>query len=157
MSDVERILERLRSLGVDLSLEAGQLRLEGPKDALTADLRETLRALKPQLVEHLQSAGAAEPSAPPPARAAGGREPTTPAEHAVAAIWSEVLELERIPVDGNFFDLGGYSQLGATIVERVRDELGFEMSIRELFLYPTVAALAAHVDGAAATAEDARR
>src|SRR5690606_14633863 len=49
--------------------------------------------------------------------------PDTPTERALAAIWSELLEVEGVGVDDDFFDLGGHSLLATQVVARLRQEL----------------------------------
>ena len=65
--------------------------------------------------------------------------PRTPEEDRLAAIWCEVLRLERIGINDNFFELGGHSLLAAQVVARVRAELKIETSVRWLFESPTIA------------------
>jgi amino acid adenylation domain-containing protein len=65
--------------------------------------------------------------------------PRTSAEERLAAIWAEVLQLERVGVNDNFFELGGHSLLAAQVVARVRAEFKIETSLRILFESPTVA------------------
>jgi amino acid adenylation domain-containing protein len=71
--------------------------------------------------------------------------PRTDLEHAIGALWQQVLDLDRVGVDDNFFDLGGHSLLMVRLQARLQDVLGLQVSIVELFQYPTVAALAAFV------------
>ncbi|MGW0283769.1 amino acid adenylation domain-containing protein [Streptomyces sp. NPDC003236] len=94
------------------------------------------------------------PAPEPRASGAGGPAPRTPVERAVAAAWSQVLGTEVAGVDDNFFELGGHSLLATQVTSRLRDALGVEVPVRELFAAPTVAGLAAAVselagDGAA--------
>ena len=51
----------------------------------------------------------------------------------VAGIWGEVLEVEGVGVEENFFELGGHSLLATQMVSRVREVMGVEVGLRELF------------------------
>ena len=72
--------------------------------------------------------------------------PETPTESAVAAIWSEVLEVERVGADDDFFDLGGHSLKATRIFSRVSARLGVELPVGVIFDRPTVRGMAAAVD-----------
>ncbi len=67
--------------------------------------------------------------------------PRTPMERDLAAIWAEVLALDRVGVEDNFFDLGGHSLGAARIVSRVGAAFHVELPVRALFDRPTVAAM----------------
>jgi amino acid adenylation domain-containing protein len=75
-------------------------------------------------------------------------EPRTPSEGVVAQIWAEVLKLERVGAEDNFFDLGGHSLLLTQVVSRMRKAFRRELPIRWLFESPTVTRLAARMDAA---------
>jgi len=77
---------------------------------------------------------------------AEGVAPRTETEVALAAVWAEVLRVDRVYGDDAFFDLGGQSLLAAQVTARVRDRLGVELPLRRVFEEPTLAALAAAVD-----------
>ncbi|MFL6286496.1 MAG: amino acid adenylation domain-containing protein, partial [Pyrinomonadaceae bacterium] len=78
-------------------------------------------------------------------------EPRDAVEVALCAAWAEVLKVERVGVEDNFFDLGGHSLLATQVVSRVRQLMGVEMPLRLMFEEPTVAALARHVAAAKGT------
>src|SRR5262249_30830492 len=63
-------------------------------------------------------------------------------EARVAQIWSEVLGLERVGVEENFFALGGHSLLATQVVSRLRQGVGLGSALRSMFEAPTVARLA---------------
>jgi acyl carrier protein len=65
----------------------------------------------------------------------------------------ELLDLEEIGLDDNFFMLGGHSLLGAQLIARLRDAFGVEISLRTLFEGPTVATLSAEVERLAGNEE----
>ncbi len=65
-------------------------------------------------------------------------------EETLAALWAELLGLERIGRHDNFFELGGHSLLAVTMMERLRGQ-GLGIEIRTLFATPTLSALAAIV------------
>ncbi|WP_301128295.1 non-ribosomal peptide synthetase, partial [Streptomyces cacaoi] len=75
--------------------------------------------------------------------------PRTPTEEALAAIWAEVLGVEQVGADDDFFALGGDSISSLKVVSRIRGALGAALSPRALFDEPTVARLAAVLDRAA--------
>ncbi|MFA1545317.1 amino acid adenylation domain-containing protein, partial [Actinomadura chokoriensis] len=79
--------------------------------------------------------------APDFAARASGREPRTPAEKLLADLFAEVLGVARVGVDDGFFDLGGDSIIAMRLVSRARRS-GLLLSPREVFLHPTVEALA---------------
>jgi len=66
-------------------------------------------------------------------RERGRREPRTPLEREVAEICAEVLGLERVWLDDNFFDLGGHSLLATQLVARLGDRLRMEIPLGLLF------------------------
>ncbi|HSF42722.1 MAG TPA: non-ribosomal peptide synthase/polyketide synthase [Thermoanaerobaculia bacterium] len=91
---------------------------------------------------------------PEPEAAAGvsSAEPLTPMEEVIAAIWADLLGLDRVGKAESFFELGGHSLLATRAVSRLRAALGVEVPLRALFEAPTAAALARRI-GAAGPAE----
>jgi len=79
------------------------------------------------------------PEPPAPASAAA---PASATEQAVAAIWREVLGVERVGLHDNFFDLGGHSLLLVRVHDRLCRELGADLPLVDLFRHPDVASLA---------------
>jgi enterobactin synthetase component F len=84
---------------------------------------------------------------PAPAPVTGGGVPRTPAEAAIAGLIADVLGVDRPGPDDNFFDLGGHSLHAATLVQRIRAELGVTVPLAAVFAAPTVAALAGRLTG----------
>ncbi|HYG61640.1 MAG TPA: amino acid adenylation domain-containing protein, partial [Thermoanaerobaculia bacterium] len=78
-----------------------------------------------------------------PGPAEGPRTPPrTPLEAAMAALWTEVLEIPEVGVHDRFFDLGGHSLLAVRLLARVRERLGVDLPLTAVFQAPTVAGLA---------------
>jgi amino acid adenylation domain-containing protein len=78
----------------------------------------------------------------------------TPAEQAVAAIFSRVLGLTTVGVDEDFFELGGHSLQGMQVLAAVHHELGVQVGVGTLYEAPTVAGLAAAVQAARAEGDE---
>jgi len=74
-------------------------------------------------------------------------EAQTRTEKALAALWAELLGLDRVGVNDDFFDLGGHSLLAIRAVARARDQFGVNLPLRNLLDAPTVARLARVIDG----------
>jgi len=80
------------------------------------------------------------------AKSQGYVAPRNATETRVAQIWSEVLKLERVGVEENFFTLGGHSLLATQVVSRLRQEFAIDIPLRSMFEAPTVARLAQVID-----------
>ncbi|WP_392387825.1 condensation domain-containing protein [Burkholderia gladioli] len=93
----------------------------------------------------------------PEARAAEGAggangfaAPVTALQRALAAIWADVLKLERVGLDEHFFAAGGHSLLATQLVARIRRDLGLELPLHAIFEAPTLGRLAARIEDAGA-------
>ncbi len=71
--------------------------------------------------------------------------PRTPLEEAVAAIWAQVLGVEQIGVEDDFFALGGHSLLATQVVAQVRSDFAVDLPLHSLFTCPTIATLSAEI------------
>jgi thioesterase domain-containing protein/acyl carrier protein len=69
--------------------------------------------------------------------------PRTPIERQLAIIWAQVLGVEQVGVDDNYFDLGGHSLLSLQLIARIEKRLGRALSVAVLFQSPTIGQLAA--------------
>jgi len=68
--------------------------------------------------------------------------PRDPVEEVLAAVWMDVLHIERVGVHDHFFEMGGHSLLATQVISRVQSILQVEVPLRTLFESPTVAGLA---------------
>ena len=72
--------------------------------------------------------------------------PSSQIEQQIVAIWESVMKIDRVGVQDNFFDLGGYSLLAIQVMARLRQTLQIEIGLSSLFELPTVAGLANRVE-----------
>ncbi|HJX27255.1 MAG TPA: phosphopantetheine-binding protein, partial [Thermoanaerobaculia bacterium] len=79
--------------------------------------------------------------------AAGWAEPQTGLERTIAGIFGELLRVDRVGLNDNFFDLGGHSLLVVRAHQKLKEALGKEIPVLDLFRFPTVASLARHLGG----------
>ena len=85
------------------------------------------------------------PEASRPELATSYLAPATELERRLAEIWQDVLAVDQIGMHDNFFELGGHSLLLVQMHGRLNQTFEQQLSIIELFRYPTIAALAAHL------------
>jgi len=85
----------------------------------------------------------------PEFRAETAEPPKNDLEKRLAAVWAEVLELEEVGVEDNFFDLGGHSLLLVRLHRRLEEALEREVPLVTLFQHPNVRSLAQHLEGGA--------
>ncbi|BAU88347.1 cyclic nucleotide binding protein [Streptomyces laurentii] len=87
---------------------------------------------------------------PGPSASGAGREPRTPLEHALAALFADALGRDAVLADDDFFALGGHSLMAARLARRIAAELGRDCGVEALFAAPTVRRLAGRLEGAIA-------
>jgi amino acid adenylation domain-containing protein len=68
-------------------------------------------------------------------------------EKTIAAVWQDVLEVERVGIRDNFFDLGGHSLRMVQVNSKLRSVLPVPVTLLQLFEYPTIESLAAFLGG----------
>ncbi len=78
---------------------------------------------------------------PRPNQAGAYAEPGNELEQSIAAIWQEVLKIEKIGIHDNFFALGGHSLQAVQLVSRIQSLIKKEISVKTLFLKPTISEL----------------
>ena len=86
---------------------------------------------------------------------ASGEAPRTGLEQSIAEIWREVLGVEQVGIEDNFFDRGGHSLLLIRVHSRLQKILDREIPVVDLFNHPTIAALARHLGDRLEDAGDA--
>jgi len=79
-------------------------------------------------------------------RPADGSAPRNELEAVLVTIVAELLGLDTVGTDQNFFTLGGHSLLGAQLIARIGDTFGVELPLRTLFDHPTVTDMAVEVE-----------
>ncbi len=78
---------------------------------------------------------------------AEGAAPATGVEAQIQAIWCDVLKLPQVRLSDNFFDIGGHSLLAIQVHRRLAAELTQPVALTDIFRFPTIAALGAHLAG----------
>lgn len=165
--DVKRSIVLLRGAGADQRLVA-YVTAEGQLPPSVGELRRHLLDRLPAhmvpsafvLMEEfplqpsgkLDRAALPDPAANRPELSGAYVEPTTALESVLTGIWADVLELDRVGVTDDFFDLGGHSLLVTQAVSRIRDLFRVDLSIRGFLTAGTVLTLAGRLRSAAAEA-----
>ena len=95
-----------------------------------------------KLLEVCQLLPGSSPSHQPSDRPVDRMAPRTVLEKKIAAVWQRAFGLSDIAINENFFDLGGQSLLMLRVQQTLREELGLNLSIVQVFQHPTIASLA---------------
>jgi amino acid adenylation domain-containing protein len=86
--------------------------------------------------------------APGPAHVPASR-PMTEMETSLATVWRDVLGMDVVGPNDDFFDLGGQSLTAMQVIARISDTLGLEVELQDVFDHPTIAALATRLESLA--------
>ncbi|MFT3965608.1 MAG: LLM class flavin-dependent oxidoreductase [Sphingobium sp.] len=87
-------------------------------------------------------------AAPPDAEAPdAAEEEASPLQERIAAIWRDLLHLPHVRLTDNFFDLGGHSLLAVQMHRRLSALVEGPVALTDIFRFPTIAALGAHLSG----------
>ncbi len=171
LGEIEAVLrrhEQVRDAVVEMRVgEVGEGRLVGYLVLTGDDEQVTMSEVRKYLREHLPeymvpgafvlldelpltSSGKIDRRAlPAPDTSATGKvmdhAPQTAMEQNLMELWQEILGLERVGLQDNFFDLGGHSLLLVQIRHQLRERFGWDLSLLELFECPTISLLAARL------------
>ncbi|HYW19656.1 MAG TPA: amino acid adenylation domain-containing protein [Nodularia sp. (in: cyanobacteria)] len=85
------------------------------------------------------------PAPASPDLAANYQAPQSEVEKSIAKVWKQVLKLEKVGINDNFFDLGGHSLLVVEVNNKLRKILQRDLSIVDIFQNPTIKSLAEHL------------
>jgi amino acid adenylation domain-containing protein len=135
-----------------------------PKEKITFSINELRHFLKKKLPEYmlpsvfvvlealpLTSNGKVDRRALPapdklrPELANNYQAPQSEVEKLIAKVWKQALQLERVGVHDNFFDIGGHSLLVVQVSNQLREILNWDLSVVEIFQNPTIKSLAEHL------------
>jgi len=83
--------------------------------------------------------------------------PRDDAEQSIADIWAEYLQVDRIGIYDNFFDLGGQSLIATRVLSRIRDRFGARLTMKDFFDHPTIDGISSILEAQPAAAAAARR
>ncbi|RZM28004.1 MAG: amino acid adenylation domain-containing protein, partial [Pedobacter sp.] len=72
--------------------------------------------------------------------------PVTATQQQLSMIWAEILEVDQVGLHDDFFELGGHSLLAVRLMSAIRKNFSAELAISDIFDYPTVGQLSAHLD-----------
>ncbi|CAM3778179.1 Linear gramicidin synthase subunit D [Pseudomonas reidholzensis] len=73
--------------------------------------------------------------------------PQSELEQQIAAIWADVLKLEKVGLTDNFFALGGHSLLATSVIARIQEQLGIAAALKDLFEFPALGDFSREIAG----------
>ncbi|MFC3926350.1 phosphopantetheine-binding protein, partial [Clostridium punense] len=74
--------------------------------------------------------------------------PRNAVEETLAKLWSEILGVEKVGINDNFFDLGGHSLKATILMSKIHKELNKEVPLKKLFKSPTIKELGKYIESA---------
>ncbi len=74
-------------------------------------------------------------------------EPAGEIEEKIATVWRAILGLHEVSSHDNFFELGGHSLLAVQAHREIREATGKDLTVTDVFRFPTIASLASHLEG----------
>ena len=77
--------------------------------------------------------------------------PRTPEEEIISKVWSEILKIDQIGIQDNFYELGGHSLLAIRIVAKLENALGRAVHLSALIQSPTIKGLARNIQDQASS------
>jgi acyl carrier protein len=95
------------------------------------------------------------PGAAAPDTAGGSAQPRSETELALASIWAELLDVDQVGLDDDFFDLGGHSILAIRAIIALREKFACELPLRAIFDAPTVASMSRLLEAGGQPEDDA--
>jgi acyl carrier protein len=121
------------------------LQLQGISQVVvsTGDLQQRIdQWIRLEVLRGAQAARKSDaPSHPRPQLQNAFVAPGTAVQQKIARIWADLLGMEKVGIQDNFFDLGGHSLLAIQVVTRIKAEMKAEISVATLFEGPTVESL----------------
>jgi amino acid adenylation domain-containing protein len=139
----EAALERALTPHAGRELFGRALAAGAPQIAISGDdLIDALRQAAPQPLDKSSHDSEKPACHPRPALSAPYVAPATEVHEQLCQIWQQLLGVEPIGIQDDFFDLGGHSLLGTQLVAQVQEAFGVRIPLRSLFETPTVRELA---------------
>lgn len=133
---------------LDRILRSGLPQVIVSRYSLPEHYAQTRRLTTAQVLDQLERNRRTRKAYPLPAHLGAYVAPRTSTEQKIAAIWEELLGLERIGIQHNFLEAGGHSLLATRVIARIHEQLNARVSLNAFLSKPTIAALAELVDGA---------
>jgi len=73
--------------------------------------------------------------------------PETETEKVIADVWRDLLKVDQLSIEANFFDLGGSSLIAIQLLSRLNELLSVDLQVADIFQFPTISAMAGYLSG----------